>query len=234
MVCDKKPYFFIYVYDHLKKDYNKLKKDENRRCLRRFGKTLDEVLTNPETDEEKDTVFYYNRKKIVDDSPSVMNKIAWFVEEEFKKFTLPKPTKDEFVELIKTDSGYKKSNYTKVLPLYKDYLQAMKNINNVFMLNKTNSLDKTMVRENMLNNLKDKLLGICSNEEELCNILIDICYKDVKNSKHFVWSVCGEQIIRNLLSKNNNTVTYPVMVENEDYDFEYKGYKFKMFSKGVE
>lgn len=234
LVCDKKPYFFIYVYDHLKKDYNKLKKDENRRCLRRFGKTLDEVLTNPETDEEKDTVFYYNRKKIVDDSPSVMNKIAWFVEEEFKKFTLPKPTKDEFVELIKTDSGYKKSNYTKVLPLYKDYLQAMKNINSVFMLNKTNSLDKTVVRENMLSNLKDKLLGICSNEEELCNILIDICYKDIKNSKHFVWSVCGEQIIRNLLSKNNNTVTYPVMVENEDYDFEYKGYKFKMFSKGVE
>lgn len=64
--------------------------------------------------------------------------------------------------------------------------------------------------------------------------LLTFATRIVKNSKHFVWSVCGEQIIRNLLSKNNNTVTYPVMVENEDYDFEYKGYKFKMFSKGVE
>ena len=26
----------------------------------------------------------------------------------------------------------------------------------------------------------------------------------------------------------------PILWQDEDYDFEYKGYKFKMFSKGVE
>lgn len=234
LVCDKKPYFFIYVYDHLKKEYSKLKKDEDKRCLKAFGKTLQEVIDNPETEEEKDTVYYYNRKKIVDESPSVMNKIAWFVEQEFKKFSLPKIDKDEYVDLLKTDSGYSKSNYNKILPLYNSYISAMRNMRNKFSLTKASTEEKTVIKEAMFQELKNQLLGICSNEEELCNIVVDICYKNSKNSKHFAWAMCGEQIIRNLLDKNNHTLSYPIMTEDEDYDFEYKGYKFKMHTKGIE
>lgn len=233
LVCDKKPYFFIYVYDHLKKEYSKLKKDEDKRCLKAFGKTLQEVIDNPETEEERNTVYYYNRKKIVDESPSVMNKIAWFVEQEFKKFSLPKIDKDEYVDLLKTDSGYSKSNYNKILPLYNSYISAMRNMRNKFSLTKASTEEKTVIKEAMFQELKNQLLGICSNEEELCNIVVDICYKNSKNSKHFAWAMCGEQIIRNLLDKNNHTLSYPIMTEDEDYDFEYKGYKFKMHTKGI-
>lgn len=234
LVCDKKPYFFIYVYEHLKKEYNKLKRDEDKRCLKAFGKTLQEVLDNPETQEEKDAVFYYNRKKIVDESPSVMNKIAWFVEEEFKKFSLPKPKKDEYIELLKSDKAYSKTTYGKILPLYEEYVKTVRNLNNKFLLNKTSSSEKTLIRETTFNELKIKMLSICSNEEELCNILIDICYKNSKNSKHFAWTMCGEQIIKNLLSKNENKVSYPILTEDEEFDFEYKGYKFRMFTKECE
>ena len=90
------------------------------------------------------------------------------------------------------------------------------------------------MKENAFSDLKDKLLTICPNEEELCNIVVDMCYKDMKNSKHFAWAMCGGQIVKNLLDKNGNTITYPIMVENENYDFEYKGYKFKMHTKGIE
>lgn len=234
MVCDKKPYFFIYVYDHLRKEYNKLKKDENKHCLREFAKPLQEILNNPQTEEEKTMVYYYNRKQVVDESPSVMNKIAWFVEEEFKKFTLPKPDKNELAELLKTESGYNKATYNKIKPLYHDYLELMKNMNKTFTLSKVGSNEKTSMKENAFSDLKDKLLTICPNEEELCNIVVDMCYKDMKNSKHFAWAMCGGQIVKNLLDKNGNTITYPIMVENENYDFEYKGYKFKMHTKGIE
>lgn len=234
LVCDKKPYFFIYVYEHLKKEYNKLKRDEDKRCLKAFGKTLQEVLDNPETQEEKDTVFYYNRKKIIDESPSVMNKIAWFVEEEFKKFSLPKPKKDEYIDLLKSDKPYSKATYGKILPLYEEYVKTVRSLNNKFLLNKTSSSEKTLIRETSFNELKIKMLSICSNEEELCNILIDICYKNSKNSKHFAWTMCGEQIIKNLLDKNENKVNYPILTEDEEFDFEYKGYKFKMFTKECE
>lgn len=234
LVCDKKPYFFIYVYDHLRKEYNKLKKDENKHCLREFAKPLQEILNNPLTEEEKTMVYYYNRKQVVDESPSVMNKIAWFVEEEFKTFTLPKLEKDELAELLKTENDYSKANYNKVKPLYHEYLELMKNMNKTFTLSKVGSNEKTIMRETAFSELKNKLLTICSNEEELCNIVVDICYKDMKNSKHFAWAMCGQQIIKNLLSKKDNMIAYPIMVKDERGDFEYKGYKFKMYTKGIE
>lgn len=234
LVCDKKPYFFIYVYDHLKKEYNKLKRDEDKRCLKAFGKTLQEVLDNPETQEEKDTAYYYNRKKIVDESPSVMNQIAWIVEEEFKKFTLPKPNKDEYVDLLKSESGYSKANYSKIVPLYDEYVKTVKSMNSKFLLNRATGSEKTLIRESLMEDLKNKLLSICPNEEELCNIVVDICYKKSNNSKHFAWAMCGNQIIKNLLSKNGNKLSYPIMTEDEDFDFTYKGYKFKMITKECE
>ena len=87
-----------------------------------------------------------------------------------------------------------------------------------------------------MDSIKDSLNEISNNEEELCNIVIDMCYQDIKTSKHFAWSMCGNKIINNLLEKNGGYVEYPIMVEDDsdEYDFIYKGYKFKMFRKEVD
>ena len=58
--------------------------------------------------------------------------------------------------------------------------------------------------------------------------MIDICYGSNK-SKDMVWSVGGEQIIKNLLNKNEGVISYPI--QSDDYDFEFKGINFKMVSK---
>lgn len=60
------------------------------------------------------------------------------------------------------------------------------------------------------------MTSICPNEESLCDILLDICYTG-KMSKTIVWDVCGTQIIKNMLEKHDNTLTYPEKSENADF-----------------
>ena len=50
---------------------------------------------------------------------------------------------------------------------------------------------------------------ICNNEEQLCNIVLDLCYQK-NTSKQFAWDVCGDLIIQRLLQKNNYIINYPV------------------------
>ena len=66
--------------------------------------------------------------------------------------------------------------------------------------------------------------SICPNALELCEILLDMCYTTNK-SKQFVWDVCGDTIIQNLLIKNNNTIHFPVLTETEG-EFKFGGESF--------
>ena len=45
-----------------------------------------------------------------------------------------------------------------------------------------------------------KAYDICPNTEELCNIMVDLCYseKNSGKSKQFAWDIVGEQMIENL------------------------------------
>lgn len=234
LACDKKPYFFIYVYEDLYKEYTKFKRDENKRCMWTYGKTLDELMINAETEEEKLAVHYYNRKKIVDESPSLMNKVAWIIEKEFKNFKMDKITSEEYVDLLKSDVTYKEEDYVKVRALYDDYLKYIVKMRTTFDKCKFDAGEKEFAQNEALSTLIQKLNDVCSNQKELCNMVIDVCYKDIKKSKHFSWLICGDQIIQNLLDKNDRKLQYPIMVEDEEYDFMYKGYKFKLHSKGVD
>lgn len=232
IVADKKPYFFIYVYPHLRTEYNLLKQQENKRCLRRFNKTLEEVLKNPQSEEELDTIKYFNLKKPVEENPSLMNKIAWYVEKEFKNFKLDKIQSTEYVNLLKTERPYKKSIYNSILELYHEYMKSIKNFSAKNNIIKLDYIEKTSRRNNMMQELKQKALAICNNEEELCNIMVDICYANEKNSKYFAWSICGEQIIKNLLVKNDYKVSYPIY-SNEETDLKYKGLSYKIHTKTI-
>lgn len=233
LVADKKPYFFIYVYPHIKNEFVKLRLQENKRCMRRFGKTLDEVVKNQESQEEIDTVKYYNMKKPVDETPSLMNKIAWIIEDEFEKFKLPKINTNDYKELMKSEKKYKKSHYDAIVPIYNEYVLKMKEFYSNCNFESYSYQDKTSNKNAMLEDLRDKALTICNNEEDLCNIMIDICYSSVKKTKHLAWAISGNQIIKNLLAKNNMIVTYPIL-SDDSYDIQYKGMNFKMYSRFID
>ena len=86
--------------------------------------------------------------------------------------------------------------------------------------------DITTERKKIADIFQKECSIICTNEDELCNIVIDICYQK-EHSKQFAWDICGKQIIKNLLKRNNN-ITYPRHTDSLDYDFEYMGIRFIM------
>ena len=235
IVADKKPLFMTEVYATLKKERDALRKKENMRCLTRYGRTLDEVLANPLTDEERETVKFYHIFNPVDESPCVMNKIFRMVEEEFKYFSVENIKKEQYAELLKTDKGYPKRLLKELDDLYLDYTYMNDMLRYKQNILKETSQERTTAQNELIYDLKQKAYSIHNNEEELCNAIVDYVYLNPKKSKNFLWCVCGEQLILNLLSKHDFKVSYPVMVEDDEpYDFEYKGFKFKMHTKIVE
>jgi hypothetical protein len=85
-------------------------------------------------------------------------------------------------------------------------------------------------RDLLIKNFKEKCFEICSDENELCNILIDICYKS-NRTKQFAWDLCWKQIVGNLLVKNHFIVNYPELDGRGNIDFG--GYTFTMKQKNV-
>ena len=69
-------------------------------------------------------------------------------------------------------------------------------------------------------------------KEELCDIVLDICYQKEK-SKQFAWDIVGQTILSNLLKNNKNIIHYPKLV-NSGGDFTYCGKKFEMCEKELE
>ena len=80
-------------------------------------------------------------------------------------------------------------------------------------------------------NINDILEVVCNNEEELCDLLLDYCYK-YNGNKEILWNVCGETIIKRLMK--NNELYYPVSDPNGDFEVQGKKYFMKRYLAGGE
>ena len=91
--------------------------------------------------------------------------------------------------------------------------------------------DAAKERRILIDWFRRKCEEICSNEDELCDIVLDICYKR-ETTKQFAWDICSNVIIKNLLKNNGNKIHYPKMVKGEG-EFEYCGENFVMCEKVI-
>lgn len=238
LMVNKKPYFFIYNYDNLRVKYNAFIKGVKNNSLIRFGKPLKDIIDNPITKDEQIFVKSIKYKNPVFEYPSTMNKICWSIEKEFKDIKLKINNDDKFsVNIYKTKKRYSKDLYNDILELYEQYRRCQKynlNYKNISMDNTyigEDSMDYNSNKALFVNTFKTEAEKICPNQEDLCNIVIDIAYSN-KNSRQFAWDICGNQIIKNLLSKNNNTFNYPVKDNNGD--ISWNGEKYSMVKMEVE
>ena len=233
LMVNKKPYFFIYNYDNLKSKYNLFIKEINNNCIIRFGKTFKELKNNPETEEEIQFVKSAKYKSPVFYNPCTMNKICWYIEDAFKdvKLKVRNDDKDFDFRIYKSSKRYNKDRFEQIKNLYKQYNKEKRDLirgQNISMDSKYESKDNYDIsssKKMFIDKFIKDANKICSNQEELCNILIDICYKN-KANRQFAWDICGDQIITNLLNKNNNTYKYPIKDKNGD--IEWNGCKFSM------
>ena len=217
-VCaHKKPYFFQWNYAYLRTEYVQYRKTANEKSQLLFKKSLDELLqsSSRSDEEEKFVVRFYNQCEL-DFSPSTMNRICWSIENIFDGHRINGDVSFDNT-ILKTDKGYTAADKSAVLKLCKEYKKKMSE-----MLAQTDEqVDGEQMRQYLIQNLSE----LVSNEEVLCNILIDVCQAGSVN-KQILWDACGEEIVRRLLVQHNYKLSYPS--KDEFGEFECCGSRFHM------
>ena len=208
LCASKKPYFFAYNYQSLKTEYDELMAGINSKLINMFQKTFKEMQNSTKLTESEQKMFNLCVKKInLDLSPSTMNKICWAVEEKFDGVDLFKDVIFDY-SLYKSNVRYDDITYVQIKDLCKDYLKKIRQVNKRRAFDNQDDLNYAADKEQLFTMLTEECEKICSNEKELCEILLDLCYNDGINTS-VVWAICPEVIINNMLEKNNHIISYP-------------------------
>ena len=227
IVADKKPYFFRYVYPSDNNKWLNYKKDTEFKCLMVFGKELAEIInSNSRSKEEQTFIDYYYQQLPLCISPCTINKICWKIEAIFQKDKLSSIGSFDYTLLKSNQFEYDKQKYKLLKITYNQYKKERRDLDKIIHSQKMDAYDVNHFKHIILVNFIRSTSYICPNKKELCDILLDICYEDSLANKRFVWELCGDVIIDNLLEKNNNTINVPVL--NDSGEFEFGGNKFHM------
>lgn len=227
IVADRKPYFMRYIYPDLMKKYNTYMTNANKKALREFGLDIKGIMAQEElTDEQVAFLEYFDWKLPVGDHDCVQNKICKRIEEEFDGYVKKNPPPAPFdYTVLKTRMEYTKSQYALIAELYEEYTQKVQEFMVESYYKRMDQDDAIVGKALLLRNFKQLCNEICSNAEQLCNIVLDLCYRN-NRSKQFAWDMCGTQIIENLLNKNGRKLSFPVSDDNGD--IEFGGQRFSM------
>lgn len=225
----RKPYFMIYVYPNLKSRNNRYTKNSNNGVLMRFAsygiKNVNDLVNyEPKTNEMVECLSRYN--DLVGSNPCTVNRICWLFENEFGTMSQKIGKTDFDYSILKSNVPYLQSDYDAILKVYKKYKSRLDSYYNKISSVKSDSFDIMQQLHFFRNDFKRQCEMICSDEKQLCDIIIDICYKN-ENSKQFVWDIVGHTILDNLLKAHDYYMTYPEMKDDEG-EFRYCGMEFDM------
>jgi hypothetical protein len=196
--CEKKPYFMIYRYDKEKTEYRKFIKDNNAQCIADYGIDIKTLLTLPYnqlTEEQKNTVKWYNKFNPVDMNLCTINRICFYIESVIKEY------KSTFKE--------RKIDYTqfkvkrRCTQKHKEELKYLMGIyishNQTYQIQ--DKIDTNLATKPMLNFVEnyiiDRAKEMCSNDDERWNIILDMCneVKDIEQ-KDYCWIILVDILTR--------------------------------------
>lgn len=228
-ICaNKKPYFFMYNYDTERINYQKFIEEVNSKSISLYGYSFEDMLKMDNLGEEAERFVKYCAMKCpIDMSPSTMNRICWKIESEFSGNFLCDDVDFDY-RIYKSGNEVKRTSYFEIKSLCEHYLMDLKNLNSRKINNEEERKILLVDKDRLLEVLIEDITSICSNQETLCDILLDICYTG-KMSKSVVWDVCGNQIIENMLKKHDNVLTYP----EKCLEAEFSCCGTKFFSKTI-
>lgn len=233
VLADKKPYFMRYIYPNLMSQYNTYIKNTDKKCMREFRQTIEELMTkSPDelTQAEAEFIDYYIQRMPVGMHPCVMNKICRRFEEEFDNYFLKNIPEEEFdYSIMKSGQEYTTTQYNAIAKLYEQYTKRLQEYMQFSKRERIDEDESATKRSLMIRDFKVECERACSNSAQLCDIILDLCYRR-SGSKQFCWDICSEEIIDNLLKNNDNTIYFPV--QDEDGDIEFCGKRFTLESKG--
>jgi len=229
IVAAHKPYFMIYVYPALKTKLRKYLQNTDYKVICKFRKyniqSFKELLEyTPKTKEMVDFIQHYEYGMSVGFNDCVINRLCHIIENEFDSSAIRSRIDQEFdYTILKSGTEYSKKDFNAIKELYINYTHEREAYFQRVAHSGVSDEDENS-EEEFINRFKSAAEKICSNELELCDIVLDICYQTEK-SKQFAWKVAGETIIHNLLKRNDYSISFPV---NGGDEFEYCGHVFDM------
>lgn len=226
ILANKKPYFMIYNYDKLKKEYMDYYKANNTVCRIKLGMSIEELRDKPnKTEAEQEAYDTFALQCPVNVSPSVINRIAWHIEKHFQDEDLFSIEEYDVEKLKAPHVKYSTTLYNKIKALKDEYdndLQVViKNTMRGYLDDESKATINTLLRETFKSRIEEE----CGNLELGCNVMVDICYSDNK-AKTLLWDMFGDQIIRNMISNGYDKLHFPM--KDDDGDITFKGMKFTM------
>lgn len=227
ILANKKPYFMIYNYDKLKREYNEYYRANEMACLANFGMTIEELRDKKDkTEVEQEMYNTFAQQCPVNVSPSVINRIAWHIEKHFADKDLFSISTYDTEKLKTKGVEYSTQMYNKVKALRLEHREAQQELIKNSKSGYVDDESKTMANTQLLNTFIEKTFEVCGDEMVACNVLVDLCYSDNK-SKDLLWQACGSQLIKNMVDNGYKTLRFPVKAEG-DGEFTFKGYNFEM------
>lgn len=226
ILANKKPYFMIYNYDKLKREYNEYYRANEMACLANLGMTIEELRDKKDkTPVEQEMYNTFAQQCPVNVSPSVINRIAWHIEKHFANKDLFSISKYDTEKLKAKGVEYSTQMYNKVKKLREEYREMQQEIIKSNQRSYADADAKATVNMQLLSTFVDKTFEVCGNEVTACNVLVDLCYSDNK-SKDLLWECCGNQLIKNMINNGYTTLRFPTKVDG-DGEFTFKGYNFE-------
>lgn len=229
IVADKKPYFMKYVYPNLMKQYNTYIKASERSCICEFKMTLGELRSIPTeelTDQQKSFLFYHEKGIPVGVGDCIMNKICRRIESEFDGFVGRYGAVSNFkYDFMRSKASYTEKQYKSIDELRKQFNDKLASYCKAATSERQGEEDSLNSLSSLSDDFEKKCFDECSNSSTLCDIILDVCYTKTCTKK-FAWSMCGENIVSNLLEKNEWNISYPT--KDSDGDIYYNGERYRM------
>ena len=198
---------------------------------KRLEKLCSEMYENgvEMTLEQKIFVERFLRGLNLDSSKSTCNMICWEIEDIFDGKSTFAPNKVDLYSLVRRSEECSPDLLDKITKLCKksEKKKAIKCAMG-FLLNKQDT-EYDEEYSNVDYDIADILTEVCNNEEQLCDLLLDYCYK-YNGNKEILWNVCGETIIKRLSAQN--TLYYPIVDPNGDFEVQGKKYLMREYACG--
>lgn len=221
IVADKKPYFMRYIYPALSKQYNQYIKNTNRKAMREFGMTVVELKQVPDEDltgAQIEFLDQFDRYMPVGANNCVVNSICRKFEAEFDSYFSKYPNATDFdYTFMRSDTGYTKKQFLAIKRILFDYDQKLADIQKHSSRHDPDT-DAGAETIELRREFRRECDLICPSGAALCDIILDLCYSRDK-TKAFAWGICGDEIVDNLLARNNGVMSYPVCAEEGNIEF---------------
>lgn len=229
IVADRKPYFMRYIYPSLMKQYNTFVKNTNKSAMREFGMSIDTLLSQDDgelTERQKEFIRYYHSRMPVGTHDCVMNRICRRIEMEFDGYLGRHNSSTTFCyEIMKSDAEYTSSQFKAVTALYEAYSKRLRSYAVFSSYERVNEFDMYSKMRDMKTEFQQECAKVCPDPSALCNIVLDMCYRK-SSTKRFAWEMCGSEIIKNLLARNGNKISFPML--DDEGDIAFGGNRFSM------